>query len=538
MNGKDLLVGLGYIGERYFEEAETGTIAVPGRKRFRRPLMVAAIIALMLLLVGCVALVWSIRDLKIADMENDVTSFVNGAGNLVTVPDTPTSVLTIHGLQGSPVYQAHQEWYAFTESYDRDHTLASSYDNQPMEIPEAYEAYSVYTQEMMDKVDEIASKYNLKLLGAFAPFQRYESDVFYEALGIDSLLVDGSQATVDSSAVGKFYEGGNFDISFHMTMPGEDGNWPYEMLNEMYYSKTDYFDDTYMVIGDWNQWEQWNYTTKNGDELLVMWFKDGGGARLFCSREDALICVTVDARYQTDFNETTSEYDTTLYMTKEQLKQVADEIDFSICVDTVNMDLARERLEKFRNQRKAEAEKDPEGYTSYLQKDYAAFIETHLAGQGSERYIAEQYALMDIDGDGTEELLLGNNDRIFEIVYMVNGKAQMVHDGADESHADQYFYQYYEVCGEGCLISRLDGSLNGVTFFSVYTAEDYHGRKVEKPVEALMYAPEGEYPWSREVSGELFREPITEEEYKEIVEYWESRVIPVEMKPISEFPME
>ena len=502
-----------------------------------RPALVAALIVLMLLLVGCVALMWSMQDLKIADYDPGAKSFVNGNGDLVTLPERNGSVLSLHGLQGSPVYLAHQEWYAFTESYDRDRTLMNSYDNQPIEIPEAYEAYGVYTREMMDKADEIAKKYDLKLLGAFAPFQNYESDVFYEALGIDSLLAEGSAAAVERSVSGKFYEAGNFDISFRMTMPAGGENWPYPMLNEMYYSRSDCFDDTYMVVGDWEQWEQWNYTTKNGDDLLIMWLKEGGGARIFCSREDVLISLSVEAKYMTDFNTRTSQYDTVVYMTKDQLKKVADEIDFSLRVDAVNMELAREKLEKFRNQRKLAEEKDPQGYTSYLQKDYAAFIETHLAGKGSERYVAQQYALLDIDGDGTEELLLGNNDRIFEIVYMVNGKAQMVHDGADESKAEYYFYQYYEICEGGYLISRLDASglTPALTYFEVVTAEDHDGRKVEKEVELLQHIPQGEYPWARKVREPRHMEPITEEEYRKTVEYWESKVIPVEMLPIGDF---
>jgi len=54
MNGKDLLIDLGNISHKYYEEAENGTITEAKiQKAFRRPLLVAAIIALTLLLVGC-----------------------------------------------------------------------------------------------------------------------------------------------------------------------------------------------------------------------------------------------------------------------------------------------------------------------------------------------------------------------------------------------------------------------------------------------------------------------------------------------------
>ena len=54
MNGKDLLISLGNISHKYYEEAENDNfVKAQKHKTIRRPLMVAAIIALTLLLVGC-----------------------------------------------------------------------------------------------------------------------------------------------------------------------------------------------------------------------------------------------------------------------------------------------------------------------------------------------------------------------------------------------------------------------------------------------------------------------------------------------------
>lgn len=52
MNGKELLLGLSYISPKYIEEAKNYS-ASQKRIRFRKPLLVAAVIALTLLLVGC-----------------------------------------------------------------------------------------------------------------------------------------------------------------------------------------------------------------------------------------------------------------------------------------------------------------------------------------------------------------------------------------------------------------------------------------------------------------------------------------------------
>ena len=52
MNGKELLLGLSYISPKYIEEAKNYSVSQK-RIRFRKPLLIAAVIALTLLLVGC-----------------------------------------------------------------------------------------------------------------------------------------------------------------------------------------------------------------------------------------------------------------------------------------------------------------------------------------------------------------------------------------------------------------------------------------------------------------------------------------------------
>ena len=64
MNGKDLFLGLSYISRKYIEEAEEELLLEKKTSRkmisFRRPLLIAAVLALALLLVGC-AVVYALR---------------------------------------------------------------------------------------------------------------------------------------------------------------------------------------------------------------------------------------------------------------------------------------------------------------------------------------------------------------------------------------------------------------------------------------------------------------------------------------------
>ena len=57
MNGKDIFLGLKYVGDDLVEEAEYGRFSMNidnhGKTKIRRPFFLAALIALLLLLVGC-----------------------------------------------------------------------------------------------------------------------------------------------------------------------------------------------------------------------------------------------------------------------------------------------------------------------------------------------------------------------------------------------------------------------------------------------------------------------------------------------------
>lgn len=53
MNGKDILTGLGYIDQKYVEEAGIGEFPKSGLLRLKRPLLIAAVTAMLLMLVGC-----------------------------------------------------------------------------------------------------------------------------------------------------------------------------------------------------------------------------------------------------------------------------------------------------------------------------------------------------------------------------------------------------------------------------------------------------------------------------------------------------
>lgn len=309
-------------------------------RRKMKPMVIAAIVSLMILLMGCAVLVMSLRDVKIGERTAN-GDIPNSHGNLVKEKDLTVDVISLHGFKDTPTYLAHQEWFEFYEEYSQNHVITKE-ENYYIP-PEKYDAYIAYNQELQDKIDEIAAKYDLKLLGAMGLFQRYENAIFHEATGLDSLLVSESVATIEAES-GYFYEGGNFKVEFLMEMVDLENDWPYPMYNTFYYSRKDCFDDTTLNIGSIEFWDQWMYTTSEGIDVLIA--NSESGSIVFCDKEDSIIYVNIESCYLT-YNSATNSYVTSSLMSKEQLEKVVDQIDFGIEVESVNFDLAREQLEEY-----------------------------------------------------------------------------------------------------------------------------------------------------------------------------------------------
>ena len=195
MNGKDLLIGLGGIGPKYYEKAETETISpAVTRRPLRKPILIAAIIALLMLLVGCVTYLHKLERLVVVDHTTEVTSVpyvdmseVPIEKSKETIPETSASpfvsekVLSMQGYEGSPAYNALQEWLAYVTDYEIRNPECRFQDD--FQRPEACRAYTCHSQEMVDKVDELCSKYGLHILG--------ESEFIMDAEGMEANGLSG-----------------------------------------------------------------------------------------------------------------------------------------------------------------------------------------------------------------------------------------------------------------------------------------------------------------------------------------------------------
>lgn len=328
MNGKELLEGLGEIKLELYQEAENGKLPpAAARRPLRRPVLAAALIALMLLLTGCaVAYMLHMRDMKVGSEEGTSPVF-NEYLELQGYEPYSLQILTIAGVKGTPGYQAAQEWLAFRNTYDPDGAIDNSLRGNYPEYPSKYDAYTPYSQEMVDKLDEISQKYDLRLLGP--RFDIHGGKRFCREMGIDGILVPGSKAEVSvHGATG--YEAGSFFISaFDMKMPEEEGQWPFYMLNSLFFCQKDCFNPFLIYLGDTSDWKEWNYTTASGQKVLLMMSPSAYKGWIVCDRPDSMITVSVPTRNEV-FDGSVNAWVESPGMTERQFEQVADAFDFSM----------------------------------------------------------------------------------------------------------------------------------------------------------------------------------------------------------------
>ena len=296
MTGKDLFIALGDISLRYYDEAENDTIASSqGHKSLRRPLLIAAVIVLTLLLVGCAVIyVLSLERLIVVDHTNEMVSALeNGKsetifdGNTETLPETTAGpfvaekVLSLQGYEGSPSYNALQEWLTYAAEYTMQNPELRF--TSEFQRPEAYTNYPCYSQEMVDKVDEICSKYGLHLLGK--PLFITDAEGMKEN-GLSGVL---SEEAMPRCFYGHLYQDGSFVASGELEFSAD-----YEKIVQfqMRNIKKDAFYTVHLGLNNISGFVQWNYTTQDGYSALLA-LNDTTGL-IFVENEGRFISIIID----------------------------------------------------------------------------------------------------------------------------------------------------------------------------------------------------------------------------------------------------
>ncbi len=365
-----------------------------------KPLIIAAMVGLMILLMGCAIVAMTLQDLKIGEFTYNQGEILDDEGNIVKKVYVTKDVISLQGIKDTPNQLAAQEWHEFEESYEVDGQLIGDAEAAGYVAPREYDAYFVYDQTMQNKVDEIAQKYGLKLAGKIAYVQEYQNDIFFDVLGLENLHHEDAPVEVEYRG-GYFYECGNFDLNFYVTLTGSE-QWPHKILAGMRYNGKEYLDTVFASIANMEMVEQWHHTTADGTDVLII--MGDGLARFFCDREDAFLTSSFTTDYESDTGEIQ-------YMTKADVEAVADALDFSVVAQKPDMDVATELLEQSEQEHLLEEKHHGYfgDYSEYVDEyGYLEFIE---AGIAAAKYPEKNYfALVDIDSNGVMDLLLGNQE--------------------------------------------------------------------------------------------------------------------------------
>ena len=387
MNGQKMLIAFSYIDRKLIAESEqSAPVSIqkaprPTHRSAKHVWLIAAAVALMLLLVGCgVLYVLRLQDMKIG--EEPISQALPSDS---PSESTTLDVISLQGIQGSPTYLAAQEWLSYTQGY-------TSSGGDYWESDPEYWAYSVQSQEMVDKLNAICEKYGLKIIGK--PWhEQINCMPFLALLGVDSLLKPDAEATLSIPA-GRFFPGGSFTIYGTLTLSGAEYPFTYHCV------KKDVFYDVFGYLEP-SSVSQQNYTTADGVNVLLL--KSSSSGMILVDRETQFLTLGIDG--------------------DAPLEQIAECFDF-----TVHPNAPDAAAADAREQASQEEMRSRMGDLNILPPaTYAEYVADLIQGDElnrSEDYTppVRSYAFYDLDGNGTEELLIfSGDDTITSVVGMKDG---------------------------------------------------------------------------------------------------------------------
>lgn len=428
MKAITLLESITGIRDKYILEAHEEVSPQRKRPSNRKFLLIAAILALMLLLAGCVAYVLSLRDLKVGDWS---------AAQGQPAATDKNELISLQGFAGTPGYQALQEWLAFREAYDPDRNLLNLSPFDDYVEPEEYRVYTCYTREMVEKVDELCQKYSLNRITEV--YVTAPEEEVYEAVGIPGVLNPNAPAEVQT--YGWYYTSdGSFHLEGDAALAGEESDpiaFQYSCVRK------DSFCDYTLNVGDIDRYEQWRVSQDGRQVLLALSWEKG---LILADLDDCFISVNILPGAQP--------------LSQEVLEAFASIFDFSISPQPIDAAAANQR-EAAREAQQAHIRLENQQATA--PKSYEEYFLAHRSDTNG------YYTLLDFDGDGTEELAVGyGSAQDYSMLYTLkNGYMEELpfdayytgfwirwaQDGtpviqSTQVHGNQTYYLFLEVDGD------------------------------------------------------------------------------------------
>lgn len=412
-----------------------------------------------------------------------------------SMSNVPTEPLTLESLQSSANYKASMEIKDYVQSYnatgDVDETLS-----------EAYRAYGCRNTEMAQKVDEICTKYGLNKVGdGISPDTTEE---MFTALNVRSMVKVSGNGDVTTSNP-SYSADGNFEFWGATTVSGVDYPIEYRVYRAMKQSLS----TAYWEIENTSDYQWSNYVTTAGTDVLIAVGQNN--SLVLTDTGDSVVVIVV-------MNATTGDTQTG----KAALEAFANTFDLSLAPRTRNAPV----------ETTAPTESGtaiPEAYQPVIAK-YVTALTEHWGGEACSNadisllvsYATSPselgYALLDLDNDGTDELIIANDAErqvIYDLYSLVDGKLVHVFTGWDRNS--------YEL-REGFRILNI-GS-NGAASADYVYCHLSNGQLVTDSLIRFDAATDPDHPWFRG-TGENDLAPITDENWSEDEIYSTAASLPI-----------
>ena len=412
-----------------------------------------------------------------------------------SMSNVPTAPLTLESLLSSANYKASMEIKDYVQSYnatgDVDETLS-----------EAYRAYGCRNTEMAQKVDEICTKYGLNKVGNGISPDTTEG--MFTALNVRSMVKDSGNGDVTTSNP-SYSADGNFEFWGATTVSGVD----YPIEYRAYRAMKQTLSTAYWEIENTSDYQWSNYVTTAGTDVLIAVGQNN--SLVLTDTGDSVVVIVV-------MNATTGDTQTG----KATLEAFANTFDLSLAPRTRNAPV----------ETTAPTESGtaiPEAYQPVIAK-YVTALTEHWGGEACSNadisilvsYATSPselgYALLDLDNDGTDELVIANDAErqvIYDLYSLVDGKLVHVFTGWDRNS--------YEL-REGFRILNI-GS-NGAASADYVYCHLSNGQLVTDSLIRFDAATDPDHPWFRG-TGENDLAPITDENWSEDEIYSASASLPI-----------
>ena len=520
MKAIDLLTSLGNVKDTYIIGADEFRQGKQHAKvkniSARRIWLIAAAIVLSLLLVGCaIAYVLSLQDMAFGTKTQE---YYDGSSQEVTL-------LSIQGIQGSPGYKATKEWYEWLQTYDTDMSVYHS-EEAFDDFGEDYYAYSIYSWEMKDKLDEICEKYDLELLGKMYVDPDIEAGC--KVLQIPGIFRSGVSVEADWGEI-CYYANGSFRLEGYVSL---DGKQPHIVTYRCH--RKNAFSDLHSSVGPEGTYEEWIYTTSYGVDVLMVLGYGGvrGNASMYVEQGEYVFLFGI------------SEFEDMPLPDKEMMETYAEAFDFTVQPQRVSQQEIQKTEERWEEADAAFAAEFDKKAHSFSQLGYENRIKFQLEYALNPQLLS--FTVMDLDGNGTEELLVGENGYIRAVYTTVDGGSQhmmplsLVHPDVYTTGADKGVgeyqgasWSYIYLCENNSLAYVYDRAGDSMAY---HFASVVNGGLVW--TDRIIYDPLN--PNLEDSKWQRFDEnhrshPITEEEFNRIVASYPR--VSLDMYPISEYPL-